>query len=77
MNVVQIGSVAEQQVLRPPSHVPGPSQGDLVTAQSSQSGSHRAARKEPAAEPYAFDRAFHAMLARFTGGVSPVALSLA
>jgi len=29
------------------------------------------------AEPYPVDRAFHAMLARFTGGISPVALSLA
>ncbi|MGY8706322.1 alpha/beta fold hydrolase [Bradyrhizobium sp. 18BD] len=32
-------------------------------------------RVEP--EPYPADRAFHAMLARFTGGISPVALSLA
>ncbi|MBR0864779.1 polyhydroxyalkanoate synthase [Bradyrhizobium diazoefficiens] len=31
----------------------------------------------PASELYPFDRAFHAMLARFTGGISPVALSLA
>ncbi|MHC2659797.1 PHA/PHB synthase family protein [Bradyrhizobium diazoefficiens] len=31
----------------------------------------------PASEPYPFDRAFHAVLARFTGGISPVALSLA
>ena len=30
-----------------------------------------------ASEPYPVDRAFHAMLARFTGGVSPIALSLA
>jgi polyhydroxyalkanoate synthase len=28
-------------------------------------------------EPYSADRAFHAMLARLTGGISPVALSLA
>jgi polyhydroxyalkanoate synthase subunit PhaC len=28
-------------------------------------------------EPYQADRAFHAMLARFTGGISPIALSLA
>jgi polyhydroxyalkanoate synthase len=28
-------------------------------------------------EPYPADRAFHAMLARLTGGISPVALSLA
>ena len=31
----------------------------------------------PASEPYPFDRAFHAVLARFTGGISPVASSLA
>jgi len=31
----------------------------------------------PASESYPLDRAFHAMLARFTGGISPVALSLA
>lgn len=30
-----------------------------------------------APEPYPLDRAFHAMLAQFTGGISPVALSLA
>ena len=32
---------------------------------------------ERQAEPYQADRAFHAMLARFTGGISPIALSLA
>ena len=32
---------------------------------------------QPVTEPYPLDRAFHAMLARFTGGISPVALSLA
>jgi polyhydroxyalkanoate synthase len=31
----------------------------------------------PASEPYPFDRALHALLARFTGGISPLALSLA
>ncbi|MBR0709260.1 PHA/PHB synthase family protein [Bradyrhizobium liaoningense] len=31
----------------------------------------------PASDSYPLDRAFHAMLARFTGGISPVALSLA
>jgi polyhydroxyalkanoate synthase len=32
---------------------------------------------EPPSESYPIDRAFHAMLARLTGGVSPIALSLA
>ena len=31
----------------------------------------------PESEPYPLDRAFHAILAQFTGGISPVALSLA
>ncbi|WP_275169816.1 alpha/beta hydrolase [Bradyrhizobium sp. CSS354] len=36
-----------------------------------------AADAPPVPEPYPLDRAFHAMLARFTGGISPLALSLA
>lgn len=36
-----------------------------------------AANARPEPEPYPLDRAFHAMLARFTGGISPLALSLA
>jgi len=49
---------------------------------SSAAGTERLAEKptngpEPAPEPYPLDRAFHAMLARFTAGLSPVALSLA
>jgi len=36
-----------------------------------------AADLPPASPPYPLDRAFHAMLARFTGGISPTALSLA
>jgi polyhydroxyalkanoate synthase subunit PhaC len=34
-------------------------------------------RSDQQPEPYQSDRAFHAMLARFTGGISPVALLLA
>src|SRR6478735_3836219 len=36
-----------------------------------------AADAPPVPEPYPLDRAFHAMLARFTGGITPLALSLA
>ncbi|WFU75380.1 alpha/beta fold hydrolase [Bradyrhizobium sp. CB2312] len=32
---------------------------------------------QPRSEPHPLDRAFHAMMARFTGGISPAALSLA
>ena len=35
------------------------------------------ARPEREAEPYKADRALHALAARFTGGISPIALSLA
>ncbi|MBB4361414.1 polyhydroxyalkanoate synthase [Bradyrhizobium sp. CIR18] len=40
-------------------------------------GMPAAADPPPASEPYPLDRAFHAMLARFTGGISPLALSRA
>lgn len=36
-----------------------------------------AADARPVTEPYPLDRALHAMLARLTGGISPLALSLA
>lgn len=35
------------------------------------------AHAAPEAEPYPLDRALHAMFAQFTGGISPIALSLA
>jgi polyhydroxyalkanoate synthase subunit PhaC len=47
----------------------------LPTAPGQQHLPAADARPEP--EPYPLDRAFHAMLARFTGGISPLALSLA
>ena len=40
-------------------------------------GSSAVVSGERQAERYQADRAFHAMLARFTGGISPIALSLA
>src|SRR5215475_9855629 len=37
----------------------------------------RVVDSKPPSESYPIDRAFHAMLARLTGGISPIALSLA
>ena len=74
MSVVKIFPRAEEppQVLSadPTAEVPASIAGRIIAAQA-------AARSPPASEPYPLDRAFHAMLARFTGGISPVALSLA
>ncbi|MFT4120404.1 PHA/PHB synthase family protein [Bradyrhizobium sp.] len=56
---------------------------DPATSVESPRGSPEAPAREaatdadPPAEPYALDRASHAVLARLTGGISPVALSLA
>src|SRR3954454_15802616 len=48
-----------------------------TTAPEALAGMPVAADPLPVSEPYPLDRAVHAMLARFTGGISPVALSLA
>jgi polyhydroxyalkanoate synthase subunit PhaC len=58
-------------------HAPdyGKEEGSLPAAPSAPQ--EAASPRDQRAEPYQADRAFHAMLARLTGGVSPVALSLA
>lgn len=58
-------------------HAPGygKEQGSLPSAPSVPQETETP--QDPQAEPYQADRAVHAMLARLTGGVSPVALSLA
>jgi len=76
MSVVQIFPRAEEpaaQALVNP--VAGPR--EAAASPEKRPGKPAAADLPPGSEPYPFDRAFHAMLARFTGGISPVALSLA
>lgn len=74
MSVVQILPRAEQPAAPPVSDEPV-----VVSSRSPErrAGKPVAADSLPPPEPYALDRAFHAMLARFTGGLSPAALSLA
>ena len=76
MSVVQIFPRAEEpaaQALVNP--VAGPR--EAAASSEKRPGKPAAPDLPPGSEPYPFDRAFHAMLARFTGGISPVALSLA
>ena len=60
-----------------PAHAPGYGKelGSLLSDVGGQTVS--VVEDKRASEPYPTDRAFHAMLASFTGGVSPIALSLA
>ncbi|MDT4740634.1 PHA/PHB synthase family protein [Bradyrhizobium sp. WYCCWR 12699] len=77
MSVVQIFPRTEEPVVQalPVNPAAGP---EASTASSEKHGEMPAAADPlPASEPYPLDRAFHAMLARFTGGISPLALSLA
>jgi polyhydroxyalkanoate synthase len=52
------------------------SSSDLVVSVDRPTG-NTSTQPAPASERHPLDRAFHAMLAQFTGGISPVALSLA
>jgi polyhydroxyalkanoate synthase len=59
-----------------PAHAPGYAK---LAPRPSEIGSQAASiiEDQQALEPYPADRAFHAMLARFTGAISPIALSVA
>ena len=50
---------------------------DVASARTTTEPNAEQTAKERAEEPYLLDRTFHAMLARFTGGISPAALLLA
>src|SRR5690349_7483531 len=72
MSVVQILSRAGQPA------APGSPVEPAARAASPEGPAVRtAAGLQPQSDPYPLDRACHAMLARFTGGISPAALSLA
>ncbi|KRQ10197.1 PHA/PHB synthase family protein [Bradyrhizobium manausense] len=74
MSIVQILPRTAEPVL------PASSVEPVVGAASSATSSNstgETSTTEPASECYPLDRMFHAMLARFTGGLSPTALMLA
>ena len=59
-----------------PAHDPGYHK-ELVSPPGETGGRPASVFEERALEPYPADRALHALLARFTAGISPIALSLA
>ncbi|MBR0814960.1 polyhydroxyalkanoic acid synthase [Bradyrhizobium diazoefficiens] len=77
MSVVQIFPRTEETAAQALSV--DPAAGRAVSTVSPEKLAGMAAAADPlsASEPYPLDRAFHAMLARVTGGISPLALSLA
>ncbi|UVO39144.1 alpha/beta fold hydrolase [Bradyrhizobium arachidis] len=74
MSVVQILPRTEEPVL--PAPPVEPVAGVVPVATRNEPTAEKPAAA-PMSEPYPVDRAFHAMLARFTGGISPAALLLA
>ena len=77
MKPISILPAAQAPRLPCPAHAPGYGEGHRVVSPDEPRAGQEPETKPQQAEPYPADRAFHAMLASLTGGVSPVALSLA
>src|SRR3954466_11583699 len=77
MSVVQIFPRPEEPSAQALSVSPVVEPEASTTAPEALAGMPVAADPLPVSEPYPLGRAFHAMLARLTGGISPLALSLA
>ncbi|AWM08771.1 PHA/PHB synthase family protein [Bradyrhizobium symbiodeficiens] len=77
MSVVQIIPRTEEPAAQALPVNPVAGRAVSTVSSGGPAGVPAAADPLPTSDPYPFDRAFHAMLARFTGGISPLALSLA
>ncbi|MDD1529889.1 poly-beta-hydroxybutyrate polymerase [Bradyrhizobium sp. WBOS7] len=77
MSVVQIFPRAEEPAVQALPLSPAAAPGASTASAEKPAEKTVATDPLPESEPYPLDRAFHAMLARFTGGISPLALSLA
>jgi polyhydroxyalkanoate synthase subunit PhaC len=60
-----------------PAHAPGYGEGHRTVVRGEPRAAQLSETREGRPETYQADRAFHALMARLTGGISPVALSLA